>query len=65
MTALGLRNLLTFVLFLLYIRKGSVILNVEDAMIQKFDIAVVGGGAAGLMAAVAAAQECNKNHIHA
>jgi len=34
-------------------------------MIQEFDIAVVGGGAAGLMAAVAAAQECNKRHIHA
>ncbi len=34
-------------------------------MNPKFDIAVVGGGAAGLMAAIAAAQECKSNHIHA
>jgi predicted Rossmann fold flavoprotein len=34
-------------------------------MVQQADIAVIGGGAAGLAAAVAAAQECIKNHIHA
>ncbi|WP_312694453.1 NAD(P)/FAD-dependent oxidoreductase [Caproiciproducens sp.] len=30
-----------------------------------YDIAVIGGGASGLMAAAAAAQECGKKHIHA
>lgn len=34
-------------------------------MVQQVDIAVIGGGAAGLAAAVAAAQECVDNHIHA
>ncbi len=29
-----------------------------------YDIAVIGGGASGLMAAAASAQECKKNHIH-
>ena len=32
-------------------------------MNTKFDILVVGGGAAGLMAAITAAQECKNNHI--